>query len=153
MKIDEHRQQLDRRPSLGACGFESCEQLVEMLEKFCTERRRIEPPPATRDRIGYGCSCLHTIGQTVRQNEPADHADAKALEQAKMVVNLGVPARSAPATAPGRRAKPEVPSVVEPWIVHADLHACASSSRLGAAGRTVAAGSVAGWCARIARGD
>src|SRR5687768_12236570 len=105
MKIDEHRYQLDGRPAIGACSFESCEQLVEMFETLSAERRRIEPPAAPRDRIGYGCGFFHTIGQTVRQNEPADHADAKTLEEAEVVVDLGVPARRVPGPAPRWRAK------------------------------------------------
>src|SRR6478752_10750680 len=124
MKVDEYRQELNRRSVIGARGVESREQFVEMLDEFRTERRGIEPPAAACASIWHGCRIPDAVGQAVSQNEPADHADAKVLEEAKVVVDLGVPAGRAPALAPGRRAKTEVPSVVEPWIIHTDLHAC-----------------------------
>lgn len=124
-----HREQLHGPQAITARCGEPREEFVEVLQEGFGQRWGIEPPPQAGHRIGSWRGSVRAVRETVSENEPAHDTDAKTAEMTQVLVDLAIPPRGRPGAAPGGRSKSEVPSIVEPRIVHTHLQACDPCTR------------------------
>jgi len=91
VKIDQDRQQLNRWPAIRARSGESLEQHFEMLQELSSEQGRFESPSAFHGSVWHGRLDTDAVREAIRENEPANHADANTLEVMEMAVDLRTP--------------------------------------------------------------
>jgi len=94
---------------------------VEMVDERLIDVRCVEAPCIFENGIWARRGLAAPVRQAIREDEPADDRNPEALEMTEMDIDLTYPAgcRRRP---PTWRRHAKVPTIIEPWIVHTDLH-------------------------------